>query len=81
MTTKPGGTASTSCQRMISFSDAGFLLFRIDGKEAAQRIADLKLERIYYDAARWSADSERWRSAFRSDVDHDSEVMPISVPN
>jgi hypothetical protein len=27
------------------------------------------------------ADSEGWRSAFRSDVDHDSEVMPISVPN
>jgi hypothetical protein len=27
------------------------------------------------------ADSERWRSAFRTDVDHDSEVMPISVPN
>ena len=33
---------------------------------------------------RWrprSADSEGWRSAFRTDVDHDSEVMPISVPN
>jgi hypothetical protein len=28
-----------------------------------------------------SADSEGWRSAFRTDVDHDSEVMPISVPN
>jgi hypothetical protein len=28
-----------------------------------------------------TADSEGWRSAFRSDVDHDSEVMPISVPN
>jgi len=28
-----------------------------------------------------AADSERWRSAFRTDVDHDSEVMPISVPN
>ena len=27
------------------------------------------------------ADSERCRSAFRTDVDHDSEVMPISVPN
>jgi hypothetical protein len=27
------------------------------------------------------ADSEGWRSGFRSDVDHDSEVMPISVPN
>jgi hypothetical protein len=27
------------------------------------------------------ADSEGWRSAFRTDVDHDSEVMPISVPN
>jgi len=26
-------------------------------------------------------DSEGWRSAFRTDVDHDSEVMPISVPN
>jgi hypothetical protein len=26
-------------------------------------------------------DSDRWRSAFRADVDHDSEVMPISVPN
>jgi len=28
-----------------------------------------------------AADSEGWRSAFRTDVDHDSEVMPISVPN
>src|ERR1035441_5040278 len=27
-----------------------------------------------------TADSEGWRSAFRTDVDHDSEVMPISVP-
>jgi len=27
------------------------------------------------------ADSEGWRSAFQTDVDHDSEVMPISVPN
>jgi len=27
------------------------------------------------------ADSEGWRSAFRTDVDHDSEVMPISVPS
>jgi hypothetical protein len=27
------------------------------------------------------ADSEGWRSAFRTDVDHDSEVMPISNPN
>jgi hypothetical protein len=27
------------------------------------------------------ADSEGWRSAFRTDVDHDSEVMSISVPN
>ncbi len=27
------------------------------------------------------ADSEPCRSAFRTDVDHDSEVMPISVPN
>ena len=28
-----------------------------------------------------TADSERCRSAFRTDVDHDSEVMPITVPN
>ena len=27
------------------------------------------------------ADSEGCRSAFRTDVDHCSEVMPISVPN
>jgi hypothetical protein len=27
-----------------------------------------------------AADSDRCRSAFQSDVDHDSEVMPISVP-
>ena len=33
------------------------------------------LQRVTY------ADSEPWRSAFRTDVDHDSEVMPISVPN
>ena len=28
-----------------------------------------------------TVDSEGWRSAFRTDVDHDSEVMPISVLN
>jgi transposase-like protein len=28
-----------------------------------------------------AADSEGCRSPFRTDVDHDSEVMPISVPN
>jgi RecB family endonuclease NucS len=28
-----------------------------------------------------SGDSEASRSAFRTDVDHDSEVMPISIPN
>jgi hypothetical protein len=27
------------------------------------------------------ADSGGWRSAFRTDVDHDSEVMAISIPN
>ena len=27
------------------------------------------------------ADSDPWRSAFRTGVDHDSEVMPISIPN
>jgi hypothetical protein len=26
-------------------------------------------------------DSEACRSAFRTDVDHDSEVMPIGIPN
>ena len=34
-----------------------------------------------FDADAAGADSGGWRSAFRSDVDHDSEVMPISVPN
>ena len=29
----------------------------------------------------FGADSGGCRSAFRTDVDHDSEVMPISVPN
>jgi DNA replication protein DnaC len=29
----------------------------------------------------FNADSEGCRSAFRTDVDHCSEVMPISVPN
>jgi hypothetical protein len=28
-----------------------------------------------------TGDSEACRSAFRTDVDHDSEVMPISIPN
>jgi hypothetical protein len=27
------------------------------------------------------ADSGGWRSAFRTDVDHDSEVMAISIPS
>jgi hypothetical protein len=26
-----------------------------------------------------NADSKGWRSAFRTNVDHDSEVMPISI--
>jgi len=34
-----------------------------------------------FDAAKKCADSEGCRSAFRTDVDHHSEVMPISVPN
>jgi hypothetical protein len=37
-------------------------------------------ERSFTRAAK-RADSEGCRSAFRTDVDHDSEVMPISVPN
>jgi hypothetical protein len=28
-----------------------------------------------------TADFGGWRSAFRSDGDHDSEVMAISIPN
>jgi hypothetical protein len=36
-----------------------------------------KLLRLHFG----DADSEGCRSAFRTDVDHDSEVMPISVPN
>jgi hypothetical protein len=47
-------------------------------------VIDVDLSR-YFDTIRHSvlpdADSEGWRSAFRTDVDHDSEVMPISVPN
>ena len=35
----------------------------------------------YHSSNQAIADSEGWRSAFRTDVDHDSEVMPISVPN
>jgi hypothetical protein len=31
--------------------------------------------------AQATGDSEASRSAFRTDVDHDSEVMPISIPN
>jgi DNA invertase Pin-like site-specific DNA recombinase len=31
--------------------------------------------------AKLDGDSEACRSAFRTDVDHDSEVMPISIPN
>jgi membrane protein len=38
-----------------------------------------QLAGLYF--AKTRADSEGWRSAFRTDVDHDSEVMPISVPN
>ena len=37
--------------------------------------------RAVLDFAAQSADSEGWRSAFRTDVDHYSELMPISVPN
>src|ERR1035438_721209 len=29
---------------------------------------------------RFGAYSERWRSAFRGDGDHDSELMPIAIP-
>ena len=35
---------------------------------------------LYYVCGK-CADSEGCRSGFRTDVDHDSEVMPISVPN
>jgi hypothetical protein len=36
---------------------------------------------LTFDTGPLTADSEGWRSAFRTDVDHDSEVMPISNPN
>ena len=36
---------------------------------------------VHAEARNPHADSEGCRSAFRTDVDHDSEVMPISVPN
>jgi hypothetical protein len=39
------------------------------------------LSYAYRKCKRKSADSEGWRSAIRTDVDHDSEVMPISIPN
>ena len=32
------------------------------------------------DEVKLNGDSEACRSAFRSDVDHDSEMKPISIP-
>ena len=43
-------------------------------------IDDSRLDTATIQAAK-AADSGVCRSAFRTDVDHDSEVMPISVPN
>ena len=42
--------------------------------------ADTSDEKVYR-ALSQRGDSEACRSAFRTDVDHDSEVMPISIPN
>ena len=46
-----------------------------DGTERTWR------ERVELVTPSKGADSEGCRSAFRTDVDHDSEVMPISIPN
>jgi hypothetical protein len=40
-------------------------------------VADISHGRLRGDGG----DSEACRSAFRTDVDHDSEVMPIGIPN
>jgi hypothetical protein len=51
---------------------------RIDRERLSISVSEADL---FFFGVMSGADSEGWRSAFRTDVDHDSEVMPISVPN
>ena len=52
------------------------------GREPRQRFLLVldQFEEVFAYQHDQSADSEACRSAFQSDVDHDSEVMPISIP-
>ena len=56
-------------------------LWNREGFSSDENVSEPLKTRLERNDLRIAADSEGWRSAFRTDVDHDSEVMPISVPN
>ena len=59
----------------------GLIPFDTLPREDQVYLIDLGYPCVEQKKFRKSADSGGWRSAFRTDVDHDSEVIPISVPN
>jgi hypothetical protein len=64
---------------VIALSDYSVFEEGSVSKLAIERyVEDEDSKRIYPESH--FADSDRCRSAFRTDVDHDSEVMPIIVP-
>jgi hypothetical protein len=67
-----------TCTILASLVDTNILVYRFDARfPAKQKIATEVLRRGILE----DADSAGCQSAFRTDVDHRSEVMPISVPN
>ena len=62
----------------ISLPDTEVRALEVKAKAQGMSAEQYALQVLERDLA---ADSEPCRSPFRTDVDHDSEVMPISIPN
>src|ERR1035437_9125551 len=73
--------------RVIPLNDTVMIALEAHAAWYIRRFGECKPEWCVFPAGKGQpndptrADSEGCRSAFRTDVDHDSEVMPISIPN
>jgi hypothetical protein len=72
-------TEDFSWNNILSFLGP-ILIDQASDKRLKEKLAEVFTNRHRREGV-YNADSEGWRSAFQTDVDHDSEVMPISVPN